>query len=215
MFKRYRQLESKEQIVVAVDTCAGGTDYTAGQFLSRTKMDVPIVLHTRETTTSVLVPLVQKLEEIYDTTQIKPVIALERQNGGTFLMDQIAAMNRNYKFELFKMPNVGRVDAPEAIRFGWDTTSASRPTMLQDLKQAIDNHLIKLYDKETVAELFSFIVVQTSSSWKAQAEVGAHDDLVMSLAIAYQLHQLVQTVDFGKIDVSGFPDQEIFKDGWY
>lgn len=191
-------------------------DYTAIQFLSRTKMDVPIVYHSRETTTAALLPLVTELERIYDVTGIKPVIALERQNGGTFLMDQLAAMNRAYKFELFKMPTAGRIDAPDPVRYGWDTNSATRPIMLQDLKQVIDNHIIKLYDKETVAELFSFVVVQTTSSWKAQAEVGAHDDLVMSLAGAVQLHQQVPSQQNSIIDVSGFPDEKLFtKDGWY
>jgi len=37
--------------------------------------------------------------------------------------------------------------------------------------------------------MFSFIISQTSTSWKAQAEQGAHDDLIMSLAIAWQLYQ--------------------------
>lgn len=61
--------------------------------------------------------------------------------------------------------------------------------MLSMLKEAIDNRLITIYDKPTVNEMFSFIVSQTSSSWKAQAEQGAHDDLIMALAGAWQLYQ--------------------------
>ena len=61
--------------------------------------------------------------------------------------------------------------------------------MLEDLKNAIDGRLIRIYDEHTVNEMFSFIITQTSSSWKAQAEQGSHDDLIMSLAIAWQLYQ--------------------------
>ena len=61
--------------------------------------------------------------------------------------------------------------------------------MLSMLKECIDNKLLTIYDKPTVNEMFSFIVSQTSSSWKAQAEQGAHDDLIMALAIAWQLYQ--------------------------
>jgi hypothetical protein len=61
--------------------------------------------------------------------------------------------------------------------------------MLSMLKEAIDNRLIRIYDKPTITEMFSFIISQTSSSWKAQAEQGAHDDLIMALAIAWQLYQ--------------------------
>jgi hypothetical protein len=37
--------------------------------------------------------------------------------------------------------------------------------------------------------MFSFVEVQTSMSWRAQAEKGAHDDLVIALAGAWQLYQ--------------------------
>jgi hypothetical protein len=57
------------------------------------------------------------------------------------------------------------------------------------LKDAIDKRLITLYDRPTINELFSFVEVKTSTSWKAQAESGAHDDLIMSLAGAWQLYQ--------------------------
>jgi hypothetical protein len=61
--------------------------------------------------------------------------------------------------------------------------------MLQELKNVIDTRALSVYDKQTINELFSFVIVQTASAWKAQAENGAHDDLVMSLAIAWQMSQ--------------------------
>jgi hypothetical protein len=61
--------------------------------------------------------------------------------------------------------------------------------MLSMLKDAIDNRVIKIYDRPTVNEMFSFVQVRTSSSWRAQAESGAHDDLIMSLAGAWQMYQ--------------------------
>jgi hypothetical protein len=70
---------------------------------------------------------------------------------------------------------------------GHDTNSATRPTMLAHLKDAIDNQLITIYDKMTIEEMFSFVVKMTpGGNWKAEAEVGAHDDLIMSLAGAWQ-----------------------------
>lgn len=37
--------------------------------------------------------------------------------------------------------------------------------------------------------MFSFVEVQTTTSWRAAAEKGAHDDLIMSLAGVWQLYQ--------------------------
>jgi hypothetical protein len=68
------------------------------------------------------------------------------------------------------------------------------------LKEAIDKKLLTLYDKPTINELFSFIIKQTETAWKAQAESGAHDDLVMSLAGVWQLYQTEQPELTGEDD---------------
>jgi hypothetical protein len=75
--------------------------------------------------------------------------------------------------------------------------------MLTSLKEAIDNKLLRIYDKPTIEEMYSFVVVRSTATVKAQAESGMHDDLVMSLAIAWQLYQ---QVDFSTSDYIELPD---------
>lgn len=191
MFRRYRAYKPGEFIVVGVDTAMGGLDYCAGQFLSKTNLDVPTVYHSKVTATE-MTPLIHtELEKIYDITGVQPVVAYERNNGGVYELERLATLNRNNKYKIYQeQSNVGSTDSTTASRkLGWTTSSATRPVMLQMLKEAIDHTLIRIYDKPTVNEMFSFIVSQTSSSWKAQAEQGAHDDLIMALAIAWQLYQ--------------------------
>lgn len=105
-------------------------------------------------------------------------------------MDRVAAMNFSGKYDIFRMPNYGREEAPESTRLGWDTNLATRPKGLQELQDAIRNGLILIYDKPTLKEMLSFIVVRTSSSLKAQAERGSHDDLVMALMIVWQMYMV-------------------------
>lgn len=219
MFKQYRKIEKGEFVVVGVDTAAGGNDYTAAQFISKTKIDVPLVYHSRIITTEFTNQLAPVLERIFDETGVKPVVAYERNNGGAFEMDRLAAMNRLNKYELFRMPEYGKIMASETVKLGWDTNTATRPKMLQDLKNAIDNKVLRIYDRETINEMFSFVIIQTSSSWKAQAEKGANDDLVMALAIAWQLYQLAP-LPFTERDQQRWeielPKQNLFdKDGFY
>lgn len=189
MFRQYRKIESGEFFCIFADTSAGMNDYCACQFLSKSRLDVPLVYHEKIVATEMTPKLLTVLERIFDVTQVKPIIAYERNNGGLFEMERLAQMNRLNKFDIFRMPNAGKIDNADAVKLGWDTTTATRPKMLQDLKEAIDHRLIRVYDKPTVDELYSFILVQTSSAWKAQAESNAHDDLVMSLAGAWQLQQ--------------------------
>lgn len=191
MFRRYRQPEAGEFFCVFADTAWGGNDYCAVQFLSKTKLDVPIVYHSKVTATE-MTPLIHlELEKLYDTTHIKPVVAFERNNGGVAEIERLATLNRNGKYTIYQeKTHVGDTqNTTSSPKLGWTTSSATRPVMLSMLKEAIDTRLIKLYDRPTVNELFSFVVVQTSSTWKAQAESGAHDDLIMALAGAWQLYQ--------------------------
>lgn len=194
-FRQYRAIEPGEFFVVAADPAAGGGDYCATQFISKTKLDVPLVYHSKSLASDMTTALVPVLEKINAVTGKRPVVAYERANGGVFELERLAALNRANKFELFKMPSVGNVESSEAVRYGWDTNTATRPAMLGQLKEAIDKRLLTVYDKLTIEEMYSFVIVQTSSSWKAQAESGAHDDLVMSLAIGWQLYQLCNPPD--------------------
>lgn len=213
MFRRYRPYRKGEFILVAADTAAGGGDNCAAQFLSKTHLDIPTVYHSPETAT-VMTPLLhQELEKIFDETGVKPVVAFERQNGGSFEMDRLAALNRMNKYVIFQMPGFGKTENEDTNKLGWETSSATRPKMLQDLKEVIDNQVITIYDKQTISELFSFVTVKTSSSWKAQAEKNSHDDLVMALAIVWQMYQICPTPE--PTIQQNYPEDNLFKDGWY
>lgn len=192
MFRQFRKLEPNEFIVVGGDCSMGGGDRSCCQFLSKTKLDVPLVWHADLTATIMTNEIFPVLEKISDTTGIKPVVAYERNNGGVFEMDRLALLNKQNKYVVYQMEVVGTTEDKQTKKYGWDTNTATRPAMLSQLKECIDGQLLRLYDKETVKELLSFIKVKTTSIWKAQAEVNAHDDLVMSLAIAWQLYQVCE-----------------------
>lgn len=189
--RKYRNWERGEFVVVGADTAAGGLDYCTAQFISKTRLDVPLVYHSKVIATEMTPILHLELERIFDETGVKPVIAPETNAGGTFEIERLAKLNRNGKYIIYQQKrNIGTTESVEnSIMLGWTTTSANRSTMISMLKECVDNKLLHIYDKPTITEMFSFIVSQTSSSWKAQAESGAHDDLIMALAIAWQLYQ--------------------------
>jgi len=199
MFRQFREFERDEFIVVAADTSSGLGDYCAAQFISKTKIDVPLVYHSKTIATEMTNMLYPALEKIFDITGIKPVVAYERNAGGTFEIERLGSMNRLGKFTMFQMPTMGQINPSDPVKYGWDTNTATRPAMLSQLKEAIDKRLLKLYDKVTIEEMYSFIVTRTSVNVKAQAEQGCHDDLVMSLAIAWQMYQICNTPDSTEI----------------
>ena len=193
--KQYRELERGEFIIASGDLAAGCGDRSVTQFLSVTKLDVPIVYSSFNLGSDMTTAIFPVLEAISDITKFKPLVAFERASAGWSEMERLATLNRLGKFAIYQMPQTGIINPEQTNKLGWDTNSATRPQMLSGLKEAIDNKLFRIYDRLTIEELFSFVIVQTSNAVKAQAEKNAHDDHVMSLAIAWQIYQ--QTHDYG------------------
>lgn len=189
MIKQFREIEPDEYLVAGYDMASGVKDYCAVQFVSYTKCDVPVVIHSDKTASEVTNQVVEVLEQIYRFTGLPPMIAPETNAGGVFEIDRMLAMNRLNHFRIYEQPTgIGSISYSSPRKYGWTTSSATRPRMLSDLKQAIDNRIIKIYDRNTVSEMYSFVVVKGTSVWKAQAESNSHDDLLIALAIGWQLY---------------------------
>lgn len=187
MFRRYRQYQKGEFIIVAADTSSGGGDYSCAQFLSKTNLDVPTVYHSKQTATEMTPLIALELDTIYKQTGVKPVVAYETNNGGVFELQRLATLNREGNWIMYLQKSIGTTDGLEMTqKYGFSTNSATRPAILQLLKEAIDNQLINVYDKQTINEMFSFII---KPNGRPEAEQSSHDDLVMSLAIAWQMYQ--------------------------
>ncbi len=180
-------MQANEFIICFADMAAGGIDNCAVQFLSQKWLDVPLVYHAK-VTGSFMTPLIhERLSQISRETGVPPIVAFERNNGGSFEMDRLARLNRYGAYRIYTMKNLDVYGAMQDMgKLGWDTNMATRPKMLAELKDAIEGNLLHLYHRQTVNELFSFVI---KPSGRAEAEQGAHDDLVMALAGAWQLYQ--------------------------
>lgn len=189
-FRIYRLLEQGEFIVAGYDLAMGGEDNSACVFMSKTNNDVPMVYQANEIATVATNAILPMLKRIYETTGVKPVIAPERNAGGVFEIDRMLSSPYAPYFTMYQTKSgQAQMDSPQPNKYGWTTDSSTRPKMLEELKGAIDQRLLLIYDEFLVNEMFSFVVNKTISGWKAQAEESAHDDMVMALAIAYQLYQ--------------------------
>lgn len=191
-FRRYRKWQKDEFVLCYADTSWGGLDYSAAQFLSKDRLDVPLVYHHKGLASDMTPLLHQELERIFDTTKVKPVVSYERNNGGIAELERLRSLNRLGKYRIYtQLTHIGSTDISEdSGKLGHDTNSATRPTMLALLKDAVDNQVIRIYDKLTIMEMFSFVIKQTANgNWRAEAENGAHDDLIMSLAGVWQMYQ--------------------------
>ena len=68
--------------------------------------------------------------------------------------------------------------------FGFQTNRLTRPVILSELIRIIRDHASLLNDEDTILEMLTFV---RNEDMRAEAEPGAHDDLVMALAISYYI----------------------------
>ena len=183
MLRLYRRPQKGEFFVVGGDCSQGGIDSNYVQFISKDRIDVPLVLEMPGVAASMTPILHQTLEWLFDVTGIQPVVALERNMGGASEMERLRKLNRLNKYRIYLMKDAkGEAnDKP-----GFTTDMVSRPRMVGDLKEAIDSMGLTIYDEETINQLNTFIVNRNN---KPEAAPNTHDDAVMSLGIAWQLYQ--------------------------
>lgn len=67
-------------------------------------------------------------------------------------------------------------------KFGFQTTKLTRPLIIADLVEIVREHTELINDIDTLNEMLTFV---RNEKGKAEAQQGAHDDLIMGLAIAY------------------------------
>ena len=73
-------------------------------------------------------------------------------------------------------------------RFGFKTTSLTRPTILSTLIEIAREHCYLINDKDTLEEM---LTVVRNEKGRIEAAEGAHDDLTMGLAIAHEIKSQV------------------------
>lgn len=77
-------------------------------------------------------------------------------------------------------------------RYGFKTTSLTRPTIISKLIEIVREHCDTINDKETLEELLTIV---RSEKGRVEAPQGGHDDQMMSLAIAHEIREQVVFVN--------------------
>ena len=73
-------------------------------------------------------------------------------------------------------------------KFGFKTTSITRPTIISNLIQIVREHCETINDKDTLEELLTII---RNEKGRIEAPEGGHDDQMMGLAIAHEVRTKV------------------------
>lgn len=73
-------------------------------------------------------------------------------------------------------------------RFGFKTTSLTRPTIISKLVEVVREHCETIRDRDTLEELLTIV---RNEKGRIEAPQGGHDDMMMGLAIAHHIRDQV------------------------
>ena len=184
MIKIYRKPEPGERFVIGADPAEGG-DYSSFVVVSRKYSEVVISSKSKEESSQLGYTLNGVANWLKNNTGHFPLVAVERNTGTAtiFVLKEL-----NYP-NIYKAPKSFLKNYEERDeKYGWSTNQATRPKMLDDLALTIRQKAINIPCADIVNEMFTFI--RNEKTGKPEAERGSNDDLVMALAIAWQVRQL-------------------------
>lgn len=173
--KIYEKPKKYYPYVLSGDTAGEGSDYFIGQVLDNTDGSQVAVLR-------------QELDEISYTRQMyclgmyynKALIGIEA-NYSTFPIQELERLKYPNQYVRIKEDKYTKKTEKS---YGFKTTTISRPRILGQLQAIIKESIELLVDIDTLKEGLTFI---KNEKGRAEAQVGYHDDLIMALAIAYDI----------------------------
>ena len=119
---------------------------------------------------------------------------------GKYYKDALIGIEANFdSYPIMELQRLGYIKqyAREAVdtytgktekRFGFKTTSLTRPTIISRLIEIVREHCELLNDKATLEELLTII---RNEKGRIEAPQGGHDDMMMGLAIAHHIREQV------------------------
>ena len=167
------------QYCIGGDTAGEGSDFFTGHVLdARTGQQVAVLQHQ------------------FDADQY----AKQMYCLGKYYKDALIGIEAN--FDSYPIMELQRLGYPKQYareaqdtytgktekRFGFKTTSLTRPTIISRLIEIVREHCDTINDKATLEELLTIV---RNEKGRIEAPEGGHDDMMMGLAIAHHIKEQV------------------------
>lgn len=172
--------EAGEDYVVGADTAEGlkGGDFSVADVIRVRDMKTVARYRSQMIDPDQFAHILDKLGRFYNWAVIGP----EVNNHGLAVVQRLRDL---FYTNLYKRESgLDEVFETPTAKFGWKTTSITKPLAIDYLAEAIREGLIKDEDIVFVEEAFSYV---RDERGRTNAEEGTHDDTVMAKAIALQL----------------------------
>lgn len=173
--KIYKEPDGRNT-VIGGDTAGEGNDFFVGQVLDGDGNQIAVLHHQFDE--DLYVKQMYCLGKYYNS-----LLAIE-SNFSTYPNQEL---NRLGYRNLYIREKYDRIVKDVQPKFGFRTTSLTRPIIIDQLVELAREEIDRIVDRETLQEMLSFVNIKG----KPQASDGTHDDLVMALAIAHECRKQI------------------------
>jgi phage terminase large subunit len=191
----YEDAKNMTPYVFGGDTAGEGSDYFSGHIINNSTGNQAAVLH-------------QQLDEM-DYAQQSYCLAMHYNQA-------LVGIEVNYstyptrKFEEWHYSRMYMRESPDTFThalkksFGFMTGKHTRPLIIAELVALVRESVSSINDIKTLEEMLTFV---KNENGRPQAQDGAHDDLLMGLAITYHIRdqQAYTITNEVRIDISKLP----------
>ena len=167
----------EEPYVIGADVSLGvGQDYSAAVVMNKDHKIVACYRNNR-IDSSLWGELLFYLGRYYNNA----LLAVESNSMGIATLQKLDHMNY---VNLYRQTKIANVKNEEGERLGFRTTSATKPAIISNLKNLIDNEDLNIPDPQIILELKNYIATDTG---KTEAAPNYNDDYVIALAICAEV----------------------------
>jgi len=173
----YRNVEPGEVYVIGGDVAQEG-DYSELCVLSRKNLE-QVATWSGHIDEFELARVVFKLGSYYNNA----LVGIERNNMGIAVVKKLDELGYRNQYT---MHTVEEKFVKSKRKLGWETNTKTRPILIGDLNQVVSERQIIIHDERTLGQMQSFV---KNDKGKAVAQIGAYDDSVIAIGIAYQMYK--------------------------
>lgn len=168
----YKEPEPGVPYVIGADTAGDGSDWNVAQVLDNRTGEQVAVLRLQYGETAFADQLYQ-LGMYYNTAMIGVEV-----NFSSYCVLELE--RRNYPHQYVRQAIDSYTHKP-VTKYGFHTNQNTRETIISNLVD-VSSDIYLISDRATLEEMLTFV---RNEKMRAEAEQGAHDDCIMSLAIAH------------------------------
>lgn len=191
----------KEEYQIGIDPSDGSVDPCNITCISKTTGRV-VATYSAFVPTNVIVEKAVQIGMLYSQLSL-PMIVPESVGAGLALVEALRPVYNNI---YVREQTGGTRDGQRTTKLGFYTSFKTKTLLIENMKKLFQDNFPKIFDKDCVNELRTFVYTNSATEQGAGAQSDCHDDRIMGMMLAYWDVPSVFVPEFSEVQ----PDFDLY-----